>query len=106
MNISEILKLTQKELASKLITALNENGYKDNMLVTDKYIFAKGEIPIMLVAHMDTVHLTPVKELFYDKEKDVLWSPEGVGGDDRCGVYAILSLIKRRFKTIYTIYYR
>ena len=46
------------------------------MLVTDQYIFAKGNIPIMLVAHLDTVHKTPVKELFYDKKKDVLWSPE------------------------------
>ena len=76
MTLSEILKMTQKELLSKLPKILNEKGYAGNMLVTDQYIFAKGTIPIMLVAHLDTVHATPVKTLYYDKRKDALWSPE------------------------------
>ena len=76
MTLSEILKKTQKELLKELPSFLKDKGYSGNMLVTDQYIFAKGNIPIMLVAHLDTVHKTPVKELFYDKKKDVLWSPE------------------------------
>lgn len=43
----------------------------------------------MLVAHMDTVHHTPVKEICRTKSGNILMSPQGIGGDDRCGVYAL-----------------
>lgn len=96
MTLSEILKQTQTELLGKLKTLLIEKGYE--MFVTDRYLFAKGTIPVMLIAHLDTVHKTPPKELFYDKKKDVLWSPDGIGGDDRCGVYAILTIIEKGYR--------
>ena len=55
------------------------------------YILVKGEAPVMLVAHMDTVHKYPVKHICTSKDGDVLMSPQGIGGDDRCGVYALVS---------------
>ena len=76
LSLSKILKASQKDLLKELPVELSQKGYENNMLVTSKYIFAKGTIPIMLVAHLDTVHTTPVEELFYDKKKDVMWSPE------------------------------
>ena len=63
-----------------------------------KYIYAKGEIPIMLAAHMDTVHRKIPSDIFYDKTKKVIWAPEGIGGDDRCGVYSILHLITQGYR--------
>jgi hypothetical protein len=68
---------------------------------TSSYIYAKGTDPYMLVAHLDTVHKDKCKNINYtflkDKSKDrmitKLSSPQGIGGDDRCGVILILSLL-------------
>lgn len=61
---------------------------------TKEYIFAEGEIPIALVAHLDTVFVEPPKNIYYDERKGVIWSPDGLGADDRAGVFAILKIIK------------
>lgn len=66
----------------------------DNVIITKDYIVAVGEIPIALVAHMDTVFKTPVSNLYYDQRKGVLWSPEGLGADDRAGIFAILKILQ------------
>jgi hypothetical protein len=66
--------------------------------LAQKYIYAKGEIPIMLTAHLDTVHRKIPEDIFYDKNKKVIWSPDGIGGDDRCGVYSILHLIANGYR--------
>lgn len=94
MTFEEILTKSQPELLKYLNKYLGENGYLNNILCTEDYLFAKGEIPIMLVAHLDTVHKNKLTHIFWDKEKNVIWSPEGIGGDDRCGVYIILKLIE------------
>lgn len=70
------------------------NSYYDDMITTDDYIVAFGNIPIALVAHMDTVFQTPVVDLYYDKIKNVFWSPDGLGSDDRAGIFAILQILK------------
>ena len=44
----------------------------------------------MLLAHLDTVHEKPVKHICMSFDKNILMSPQGIGGDDRCGVYAIV----------------
>ena len=54
------------------------------------YILVKGDAPIMLLAHLDTVHEKPVKQICESKDGNIIMSPQGVGGDDRCGVYAIV----------------
>jgi hypothetical protein len=66
--------------------------------VDSKYIYAKGEIPVMLTAHMDTVHRQIPSDIFYDKKKKMIWAPEGIGGDDRCGVYSVLYLIAQGYR--------
>ena len=65
-----------------------------NVISTDKYIVAVGEIPIALVAHMDTVFKYPVDNMYYDQQKGVLWCPEGLGADDRAGIFAIIQILK------------
>ena len=65
---------------------------------TKDYIIAVGDIPVALLAHLDTVFETPPEEIFYDKTKNVMWSPEGLGADDRAGVYSIVQIIKKGFR--------
>lgn len=65
----------------------------DNVIATKEYIIAIGDIPIALVAHMDTVFKMPVSNLYYDTRKGVLWSPEGLGADDRAGLFAIMRIV-------------
>lgn len=57
----------------------------------DGFVFAQGDFPVCLVAHMDTVHREPPKQFVYEKGK--LSSPQGIGGDDRCGIYIALNVI-------------
>ena len=47
-----------------------------------------------MVAHLDTVHVALPTMFKYDSKTDALSSPQGIGGDDRCGVYMILQIIK------------
>lgn len=71
---------------------------KENCIITKKYVVGIGTIPIALVAHMDTVFDLPVKDLYYDQKKGVLWSPDGLGADDRAGVFAIIKILQSGFR--------
>lgn len=94
-----LCKESQKSLKNLLPAELEAAGY-ENVYIGDGYIYAKGDIPILLTAHLDTVHAEPVHdfyELVEGKGKDKthkISSPQGIGGDDRCGIYAILQVIK------------
>lgn len=88
----KICRMTQSELKAYL---KKELGKKYNNITSgDGFIYAKGEFPVMLVAHMDTVHREPVKEIVYDEKANKISSPQGIGGDDRCGIYSILRIIE------------
>ena len=93
----QIAGLTQDGLRVAMAATLRKAGYKD-VTMTEDYIVAQGTIPICLVAHMDTVFPKPPKEIFYDTRQNVMWSPQGLGADDRAGVFAILQIIKAGFK--------
>ncbi len=58
------------------------------------FILVRGEVPIMLLAHLDTVHKEPVKQICETQNGNILMSPQGIGGDDRCGVYALVTAYK------------
>lgn len=81
----EFLKPTQSELFSSLL-----NTYKGNSIYSkDNFIIVKGVAPILLVAHLDTVHKNPVHNICFSSDGNILMSPQGIGGDDRCGVYTL-----------------
>lgn len=86
--LEEFLVPTQ----SKLYKAIRGmfKGY-DTFFRKKAYILVKGEAPVMLVAHMDTVHEKPVKHICKTEDGNILMSPQGIGGDDRCGVYALVN---------------
>lgn len=85
LNQKEIMKAMEKYLKRKY----------EKCIITNKYLVALGDIPIALVAHMDTVFKTPVSHLYYDEKKGVLWSPEGLGADDRAGIFAIIKILQK-----------
>lgn len=91
----DICKMKQRELKKHLKNELIGAGY-ENVVSKDGYLYAKGDIPILLTAHMDTVHREVVKTFSEVKKngKHYLSSIQGIGGDDRCGIYMILQLIK------------
>ena len=47
---------------------------------------------------MDTVFSQKPSQIFGDKERHVLWSPQGLGADDRAGIFAILQILSDGFK--------
>lgn len=80
LTFETILRLPQMELKKRLKAELKSRGYP----VTDKpgYLYAEGTIPVLLVAHMDTVHRQPVEQICYSADRAVAMSPQGIGGDD------------------------
>ena len=88
----KLVSLTEAGVA-KAMTQYLKSKY-DNVIVHKDFIIAFGDIPIALVAHMDTVFKFPVSDLYYDQKKGVLWSPEGLGADDRAGIFAIIKILQ------------
>lgn len=98
MNIKSMKYLCQtskQTLAKHIYTLLKEKYQKVD--ITDNYIIAEGTLPICVLAHLDTIFQSLPEEIFYDKQQEVLWSPQGAGFDDRAGVYLILQLINADF---------
>lgn len=90
----KICCMTEAQLF-RAMKQLLTNKY-DKVSTDDKnYIVAEGNIPVALVAHLDTVFNHPSDEVFYDMRKGICWSPDGLGADDRAGVFAILNIIQR-----------
>lgn len=97
-NFKKLVKMTQKEMKGYLKKVLMKY-YKD-VIVDNGYVLAKGDMPIMITAHMDTVHKSKVRNIDIDKSqgKTYISSPQGIGGDDRCGIWVAIELIKRGWK--------
>lgn len=92
MTFEEILRMRQKELKHFLSVYLKEQGY---MVTQQKgFLYAKGDIPVLLVAHLDTVHREQPSIICRSEDGRYMMSPRGIGGDDRCGVYMILQILK------------
>lgn len=93
LTFEEIVRKSQQALKKVLLSELTHMGYRTK---TKKgFLYGKGSLPVMLVAHMDTVHKVPVKTICYSKDRKTIMSPEGIGGDDRTGVYMILQIIRK-----------
>lgn len=90
INICKMDQPTLKKYVAKQLSTTHSNVQSG-----DGYVFAQGTMPILLVAHLDTVHKELPHQIFYDETTEALSSPEGIGGDDRCGVYMVLEIIKK-----------
>ncbi len=92
MNFTEICKMSQKEL-KKHLTKYLKTKY-NNVTEMDGFVYAEGTFPVLLVAHMDTVHKELVKQISFADKGNQISSPQGIGGDDRCGCYMISKIIE------------
>ena len=92
MKLREIITQPQAQLKVSLEAELKTMGYKPR--VEDGFIYCKGTVPVLLIAHLDTVHKKPVKTICYSSDGMILMSPEGIGGDDRAGVHMVLEVAK------------
>lgn len=102
MNIDRIFRETQGKLKASLDKSLRRKGYKTKS--RDGFLYAKGNIPVMLVAHLDTVHRQPVEDICISQCGNILMSPQGIGGDDRCGVYMILRILEKLNKKPFVLF--
>lgn len=93
-----LINASQKELLRFLPKYLNEKY--GNIYATPKYIIGVGNIPVALVAHLDTVHAFSKipKDIYYDTTQGVIWSPDGLGADDRAGVYGIIKILEAGYR--------
>lgn len=97
MNLMKsLMKMSQEQLHKVLYKYLTK--YYDNIIIRDNFIIAIGDLSIGLVAHLDTVHKTLPCSFFYDQEQKVLWSPNGLGADDRAGIYGIIQIVEAGYR--------
>lgn len=83
--------MTQKGVKEYMKQYLTSKKY--DVIDEDGFLYAKGDVPILLVAHMDTVHKEQCESIIIADGK--MSSPQGIGGDDRCGVFIIANIIKK-----------
>lgn len=92
MRLEEILCHSQSNLKKRLAKELRKQKYTP--VSQNGFLYAPGQVPVLLVAHLDTVHSMGVKTIVRSDNGDILMSPQGIGGDDRAGVYMVMELIK------------
>jgi hypothetical protein len=96
----DICKFEKGKLKNYLKNELSK--YYEEVISEDGFLFANGN-EIVVTAHLDTTpHLEYGKRMlvkdvyeYIENNKHVVKSPQGIGGDDRCGVYMILEILKR-----------
>ena len=91
--LKALFKMSQRGVKSYVATLLTAT-HKD-IVVEDGYVYAHGTFPVLLVAHLDTVHKDRVETFFYNQKTQAYSSPQGIGGDDRCGIYMVLEIVKK-----------
>lgn len=91
--LEQILSMREMSLVQTLPRILERYYDAKDIHATKDYIYVVGDLPIALIAHLDTVHPTPPATIYHDPRKGVLWSPNGLGADDRAGVFSIISII-------------
>ena len=92
----KICKMSQSTLKKYVASQLKKTH--KNIVVDDGFVYAEGTFPVLLVAHLDTVHEKLPNKFLYEtdaKGNTKISSPNGIGGDDRCGVYMILDIIQK-----------
>lgn len=89
-----ICGMTQPKLHRAMKDVLQDLYGANRIINREKYLYCRGTTPVMLVAHLDTVFRSPNREIFFDQEKNIMWGgPEGLGADDRAGVFGIIWLL-------------
>lgn len=91
MTFDDILRMKQQDL---LHTIRKTYADKISYYVEDGFVLISGDVPALLVAHLDTVHKETVREICISDNGNLIMSPQGIGGDDRCGVFSLMEIYK------------
>lgn len=91
MTFDDILRMKQQDLLHAI-----RKTYADKIsyYVEDGFVLISGDAPALLVAHLDTVHKETVREICISDNGSLIMSPQGIGGDDRCGVFSLMEIYK------------
>jgi len=89
-SLEDFLRPTQKQLFKRLAKKFKSNS----LLSKGNFILVHGQAPVMLIAHLDTVHDEPVRDICTSADGNIIMSPQGIGGDDRCGVFALVKVYR------------
>lgn len=93
-HFESILKMTQRELKEHLVQQLRAHDYEP--VCKSGFLYAEGTVPVLLVAHLDTVHTHRPDIICCSEDGRYLMSPYGIGGDDRAGVWGSIRLALHR----------
>lgn len=99
--LMNLFRMNQNEVHIFLAKLLKTQYSKGDLDINKDYIFVHGKDPILFVAHMDTVYDHRMsttddfkkRPIIFDEEKQLFWSPDGLGADDRAGIFMILKLL-------------
>lgn len=91
--LKTVFRLDERQLLSAVHRILLSFYDEDKVHDSAHYQYAEGGIPVLLVAHLDTVHPNPPALFVHDPECEIIWSPQGLGADDRAGVFSIIQTL-------------
>lgn len=86
--LEDFLRPNQKKIFKSLCKKFKGKTF----ISKNNFILVRGQAPVLLVAHLDTVHEKPVQVICKSEDGNILTSPQGIGGDDRCGCYALCQI--------------
>ena len=95
--ILRVFQTPESRMFKFLANELTTHGYREKDILRgrkNEWMFIRGEIPVLVVAHVDTVHRELPDTIVWDDRQGILWSPFGIGGDDRAGCLAILKMVE------------
>ena len=97
-------KMDEFTLKTELFIELKK--YYKKLRFGDGFILAKGNMPVMLVAHLDTIHRKQCTDadIYVSRDNNIVKSDNGIGGDDRCGVFMIMDIIKNTKHRPYVLF--
>lgn len=88
-DLLQILKMSKQEIIDMIMS------HKDCLSFEDSWLWIKDINLPYLVAHIDNVY-EDYDENWHkrqiDIDGDIISSPQGIAGDDRCGIYALITL--------------
>ena len=96
--LRQLLSMHETSLIKSLPKVLSKYYHQGDILYTQDYIYVIGDIPVGLIAHLDTVHAFPPATIYHDSRQGVLWTPEGLGADDRAGVFSIVQILEQGYR--------
>lgn len=92
--MKKLVSFNQEE-TREFVAGFLDNFYQE-VIETDDYILAEGNIPIALVAHLDTVFDDDGNErnFIFQYFNGNLYHPDGAGFDDKAGIFSIFKILE------------